>query len=100
MKSRTYEIAVYEHRENLSMLRAQRIIRTPFSFVHNFVPTVSNVRRVVHDLLPLAVINERDMPLSAQIRDGMSSGVFSVSVRMDVPAPDVFTSYSVVFMEC
>lgn len=100
MKSRSYEITVFEHRENLSLLRASRVIRAPFGFVHDLVPTVSNVRRVVHDLLPLAVINEMDMSLSAQIRDGMSSGAFSVSVRMDGPAPDVFTSYSVLFMEC
>ena len=97
MKSRTYEIAVYEHRENLSGLRSTVLIPAPFRYAHT-VPTVSNVRRIIHDLLPLATINEADMTLFQQIHDG-PDGMFSVSVRMDGPAPDVFTNYSVSFLE-
>lgn len=97
MRARTYELTVFESRENLSGLRSTVPVPAPFRFVHAS-PTVENVRRIVHDLLPLATIDEQDMTLYKQVHDGDGS-MFSVSVRMESSVPDFHTAFSVSFME-
>lgn len=93
MKSRSYKVAVSAYEWNFSGLSSlkDRYITT----VHDFVPTVSNVRSLVYKLFPDEQIDERDMTLYEQIHSMFDCGMIDVSLV----SHDMFLSRSVSMTE-
>lgn len=93
MKARNFDVSLFVHEWNFSGLSSGK--QTHLIYIHNFKPTVGNVRKLVNELFPEKEIDEQDMPLFEQIHESLDCGIFSVHLK----EKDMFFARSVAFTE-